>query len=375
MASCSNILLISNFIKPSGAEFSMFDLISRTSEKYYYFLTIPKNSYIILPHLTSQTYYLPYIWYYKTLNPYRNLQFFSSLIFSTIKLYRLINKNNIQIIYANTFKAALYGLIIKVFTQKKLIWSARDNMMLNFLKKLLIRYCDVTVSISRHIFNQFPANSNQNYLIYGGLDTNYWKPQKSINNEFLKHNAIQANSIVIACVAQLTRWKNQPDFIKTAMLLSEKKENIHFLIIGDDLSGRERKYKNELVKLVNDLDLQNKVYFLSSGKDIKDIMNNIDILVHPAIDEPFGRVIIEAMSMGKPAVAYNCGGPAEIIKNGETGYLVEPNNYHQLAVKTLELIENGELRITMGKAGRQRVIEKFNIKRYVSEMEEVFDSL
>lgn len=102
-------------------------------------------------------------------------------------------------------------------------------------------------------------------------------------------------------------------------------------------------------------------------------MSQIDILIHPAINEPFGRVLIEAMSIGKPVIAYNCGGPKEIIVNNETGYLVEPYNYGEIAKKTILLLENEELRLQFGKAGRKRVIEKFNIEGYVSEMEDVFD--
>jgi glycosyltransferase involved in cell wall biosynthesis len=158
-------------------------------------------------------------------------------------------------------------------------------------------------------------------------------------------------------------------------LLSEYYHNVHMLIVGDDLSGRERKYKNKLIRSVKELGLNDKISFSGHCDNIKEVINEIDILVHPAINEPFGRVLIEAMAMEKPVVAYNCGGPKEIIVNNETGFLIEPFDYRALTIKTKELIDNTDLRNSFGKAGRKRVIEYFNSERYIREMEEVFNGI
>jgi len=147
------------------------------------------------------------------------------------------------------------------------------------------------------------------------------------------------------------------------------------LIVGDDLSGKEKRYKKQIETEILKAGLEKHFSFLGFIKDIKEIYAQIDVLVHPAINEPFGRAIIEAMAMGKPVVAYNCGGPKEIVINNKTGYLIEPYDYRGLAEKTLQLLESRELRIKFGKAGRTRVIEKFNIERYVKEMEEIFESI
>jgi glycosyltransferase involved in cell wall biosynthesis len=216
-------------------------------------------------------------------------------------------------------------------------------------------------------------------MVYGGINVEKWKKKESNKFETKEldssKTSLISDSILIACIGQITRWKNQTDFICVAKIISEKYYNIHFLIIGDDLSGREKKYKNELMNLVESHNLQDRVHFSGHQEDIKEVMNSIDILVHPAINEPFGRVLIEAMALEKPIVAYNCGGPSEIIIDGETGFLVEPHNFEQLAEKTMKLINDKEICIRMGKAGRQRVVEKFNIERYVREMEEVFDNV
>ncbi len=369
------ILVLCNSIFVSGAEKSLYDFIAHSKYKHRFILSQQSNNIALSRHLPCKFFILPYKWFYKTLNPFTFVQLLYSLIVSAIRLYLIVNKNNVQIIYANTFKSAIFGLLVNFITNTKLICHVRDNAQPSILKNIMIKNSNALISISEHIQRQFPSDLKSNYLIYGGIDIEKWNNVERIKAEVMENLDLNSSSIIIACIGQLTRWKNQADFIHVANVISAKYHNIHFLIVGDDLSGREKRYKNELLKLVENLNLEDKIHFLGQREDLKEVMNSIDILVHPAIDEPFGRVLIEAMALEKPIVAYNCGGPAEIIIDGETGFLVEPYNFQKMAEKTIKLIEDEKICIKMGKAGRQRVVDKFNINRYVKEMEAIFDSL
>lgn len=367
------ILIISTSEFISGAEKSLFELFRIKNPKFEFILSVPKNVKYIDTFYAIKLYKVPFCWMYKTLNPFRYIQFICSFFISTVQLIRIVKNEAIEIIYANTIKSLLYGLLLKQFSGKKIIWHARDNINKFFLNKYLIVKCDKVICVSFHIYKQLPPNLHNKQIVYGGVDTTEWLAQLQKDPIMRKKNITKI--VVIAYIAQLTPWKNHKDFIKAANIIKSKYRNVRFLIVGDDLSGKDVKYKKKILNLIKQLNLAPHMRFLGYKNNIVEIISQIDIILHPAINEPFGRVIIEAMAMEKPVVAYNCGGPAEIIKNGETGYLVEPKNYHQLAEKTMELIENRGLQIAMGKVGRQRVIEKFNIERYLSKMEEVFDSL
>ncbi len=361
-----NILFICNSYFISGAEISLFQLLEKGNYGDNCLLAVPQK---LSPfqNIQCKICKLPFVWFYKTYNPFRILKFIYSIVLSTIIIGKIVKNNNIDIIYTNSIKSSIYGVVAKIFTRKKLIFHVRDNQKFNNLYRFIIKKCDTIISISKYIFNQFPSNLEQNCLIYGGIDINYWKPDKPVRLEDNK-----SNTVIIGCIGQFTRWKNQIDFIRAAKIINESGFNIEFLIAGEDLSGREKKYKNEIIQMVEDLNLISRIVFFGRINDIKNLTSQIDILIHPAIKEPFGRVLIEAMAMEKPVVAYNCGGPIEIIENEKTGYLVEPYNYQELAEKTLRLINDKELRNKMGKIGRQRVIERFNIERHVHEMEKVF---
>jgi glycosyltransferase involved in cell wall biosynthesis len=371
------IIIISNSFFSSGAELSLIQFVDNCNSKLFrIFLVVPKNAaYWIKKTSDLNIRYLPLEWFYFTLNPIRIFQFVRSVIISTIELVRIIEEQEIDIIYSNTTKSHVYCAIVKIFTGKKYIWHIRDNMKSKLLQKILVRQSDNIVCNSKYIYNQILTPENKKQLVYGGINSNDWSPPE-IYTETLKKELGLGNDIsLITQVGQLTKWKNHFDFIKTAKIITQYTQKVHFLIIGEDLSGREAKYKKELKENIERLSLHHYFSFLGNRQDMKELMSQMDILIHPAINEPFGRVLIEAMAMEKPVVAYNCGGPKEIVTDNKTGYLVEPGDFAGLADKTIHLLQNSELRKQFGKAGRRRVIEKFNIERYVREMEKVFENM
>jgi glycosyltransferase involved in cell wall biosynthesis len=372
MAEKKRILVICSSSFVSGAEHSLSDLIHGRMQSHEFIVALPDSFDECFKINGQAVYYLPFKWFYNTWNPLRLFQFAMSMIKCSFQLARIIKEHQIDLIYANTTKANLYAITAKLYTKKKIVWQIRDNIKHNALNKILMKKSDMIIPVSLFIGLQVSCDESKKRLVYGGMDVKKWGPKTTRNKTLKKELQLPNDTMLIAQVGQLTRWKNQTDFIRAAGLIRASRQKVHFLIIGDDLSKREEKYKQELIERVDQLGMTPHLTFLGQRKDIQEVLDQIDILIHPAIDEPFGRVLIEAMAMEKPVVAYNCGGPREIIVNNETGYLVEPYDYRALANKTMALIQDQELRDRFGKAGRERVIEKFNMERYVKEMEEVF---
>ena len=105
-------------------------------------------------------------------------------------------------------------------------------------------------------------------------------------------------------------------------------------------------------------------------------MKMIDIVVHSSIKpEPFGMVLIEGMAMGKPIVATKAGGPMDIIKNMETGILVNMSDINGMANAILKLLNDQELAIKMGKKGDNRVKKYFVKERYALLISKVYCNL
>lgn len=100
--------------------------------------------------------------------------------------------------------------------------------------------------------------------------------------------------------------------------------------------------------------------------EVRRKMKDCYCLAVPSTSEGLPRVILEAMALRKPVVASRVGGIPELVKDGETGFLVEPKNSEELALKLRILLNGGDLAVKMGERGREFVKDKFSNEKYIN---------
>ncbi len=101
----------------------------------------------------------------------------------------------------------------------------------------------------------------------------------------------------------------------------------------------------------------------------------MNVFVHPGDPEPFGLVNIEAMAMEKPVVAFAHGALPEIVVDGETGMLAQPDDIDELATAVLALLSNPEKAREMGRRGRSRVKTQFAIQPYIQQLSTLYQEI
>lgn len=101
----------------------------------------------------------------------------------------------------------------------------------------------------------------------------------------------------------------------------------------------------------------------------------MDIFVLTSNWEGLPNAIMEAMASGLPCVVTDVGGNGELVVDGETGYVVPPNDPATMAQKILCLFKNEKLRKEMGMAGRRRIEKDFSVDKMVSETKEIYEKL
>jgi len=110
--------------------------------------------------------------------------------------------------------------------------------------------------------------------------------------------------------------------------------------------------------------------------DIADVMSALDIVVHTSVRaEPFGRVILEGMLLGKPVVATDAGGVPEMIVDGETGFLTPPGDAAALADRLIPLLREPLLRQRIGQRAQAWARERFSLARHVADMSGIYESV
>ena len=147
-----------------------------------------------------------------------------------------------------------------------------------------------------------------------------------------------------------------------ARTLLQRRKNILFVIAGQGSQA------TLLKKRAQEWGISSNIYFLGLREDVEVILGVSDVFVAPSIwDEAFGLVIAEAMACELPVVASRVGGIPELVTDSETGILISPNNSNELAKAIDSLLANEEMRMKMGMLGRKRILERFSIKKMVSE--------
>jgi glycosyltransferase involved in cell wall biosynthesis len=98
----------------------------------------------------------------------------------------------------------------------------------------------------------------------------------------------------------------------------------------------------------------------------------MDILVHTSLLEGLARVLPQAIMMEKPIISFNLDGAHEVIKNGENGFLIKPEDEDELAEKIIYLCKNPELIVKFGKFGKEFIGDQFSSSKMVEQIENLY---
>ena len=171
---------------------------------------------------------------------------------------------------------------------------------------------------------------------------------------------------VVAFVGRLDRQKNPLLLLRAAARVVREVPETVFAFAG---TGRlETRCRAEADRL----GLSGSVRWLGWLSDTRPLLARMDLVALPSSWEGMPNVILEAMACGKPAVAANVGGCAELIVEGETGFLVAPGDEAALAERIVLLLRDAALRRRLGAAARQRVEREFSVALMVERNEALY---
>lgn len=187
--------------------------------------------------------------------------------------------------------------------------------------------------------------------------------------------AFTSDAPAVVWCGRLQRWKGTHVFLDAAAAVRERHPEARFWVVGGTLFDKEREYADELRRQASALGLDDAVTFTGHVPDARPYLAAADVVVHSSISpEPFGLVIAEALAEGKPIVAFDEGGPAEMIESGRSGRLVEPGSTESLAAAISDLLERPELRQRLGEAAKQRA-RHFGLEAMLRRMHLVYDEV
>jgi hypothetical protein len=311
------------------------------------------------------------------------------------KIMELIDKYNIDIVEGPNFSAECFiyslfkktPLVTRVHTPyeeviKNFGWKWNwDRKLSCMLEEILLRRSDmVTFSTSiyaRSFIEKMNLNSKIR-VIPLGIEISDAKQREDRSSEMKPLNVL--------FVGRLEKRKGIHILFEVIPTVIEKLKQVEFTIVGrdtffqqDEKSFKSPEGKNFRSEFYEKLppEIKGKVHLVGEvdkGK-LEEYYKNCDVFVAPSLHETFGFVYLEAMSYGKPVIGCKVGGVPEVIKDSETGFLVEPGNSYQLAEAIVKILKDPKLRFEMGINARRRVMETFGLKNMVAQTEELYSSL
>lgn len=197
-------------------------------------------------------------------------------------------------------------------------------------------------------------------VIVNGVDGDRFRPRPRTFALCRELNVSQASFIVLT-VGQIGLRKGQDVLAAAAPAIAKHLPQIQFVIVGERNSAKDETiaYEANLQAEFARAGLGDRLHLLGYRDDVDRLMNEADLLVHPAKQEPLGRVLLEAAASELPIVATNVGGTAEILTDGVSGRLVAPKHPAELAGAVIELAGDECLRNRLAVAARRRVARDF----------------
>ena len=165
-------------------------------------------------------------------------------------------------------------------------------------------------------------------------------------------------------VAEFNRFKDYPTFVRAACKLSRRRKDVVFVAVGD---GETLEASKKIAAGVE------AIKFLGKRKDIIPLVATFDIGVLSTFTEGLSNSIMEYMALRKPVVATDGGGTRELVVDGETGFLVPPQNPDALAAKIAYLLDHPDIVSHMGKAGEAKLRREFSLTRMVEETVKLYE--
>lgn len=296
---------------------------------------------------------------------------------------RLGRESRAQIIHSNSTTAHLVGGPAARRLGVPAVWHVRDLVSLQPVAPLLSACATAVIAISHAVAQKLAAEGvpqEKIHMIYNGLDPELWRAPAEQKKRELQSalGFVETATFLFGCVGQLVPWKNHAAFIEAAALLAQEEGCAHarFVIMGGDLWSEQSSYVRKLRALVKERGLQERFKFLPHQSDAVAALSALDCVVLASREEPFGRVLIEGMSLSKPVIAYNKSGPAEIVTHEKDGLLASASEEaSSLALMMKRVLLEPELRAELAGAARATVTERFHIAESAQKVKGVYRSI
>ena len=289
-------------------------------------------------------------------------------------LVKVILHGKYDLIYANGSNERSRGAFWAAkITGRSLIWHIRESLnsrkyvhTIHFANRVIANSNDTAERLRK-----FAAVPNP-IVIPNGVDIREFDIDRSLaRNRMDVGLGLEPDWLRIINVGNICPRKNQVDVISVAQEVVSHFPKTYFIMVG----ATEQDYLSELKSKVEQFDIQKNVLICDYTPDMGYYLCGSDLMLHTAVREPQGRVLLEAMAARLPVVAYNVGGVGEAVLDGQTGFLQPFGDLDGMARAVCRLITDPSERVHMGESGYRRVKENYSAENTAQSVREIINQV
>ncbi|MBC8466748.1 MAG: glycosyltransferase family 4 protein [Deltaproteobacteria bacterium] len=358
----NRILAVSNHgVMLGGGEYSFLDLLSHLPHIWKPLALVPHEGELKagLRENGIETQVIPL----PSIRPW----FIHNMLTCLRSYFIICKKEHPDLIYANGSRAAFYGGLVGNLLGLPVVWHCRIADSDPYLDLFLVSLSTCIVTNSRATARRFKTRIRQKVrVVYNGVNIR-WLQNESIR----KPEMMQDDWKVILIVARVSRWKRHDLALSAFEHVAKSDPFTHLVCIGAE-DQFEPEWWNYLQERSRFSEFSERIHWVGQVDDVRPWYRAAELLVLPSENEPFGRVLVEAMASGLPVVATRSGGVPEIVRHNQDGILVSPGSVQELIKVIKELLEDGQLRRRLAESGKERA-QVFSLDAHVSEMVKIFE--
>jgi glycosyltransferase involved in cell wall biosynthesis len=283
-------------------------------------------------------------------------------------LARLARVADAALLHANGSRAMAYAGVAGRLAARPVLWHVRVADSDGLLDRVLCALATRVIATSRAVARRFARAPGKVRLVPNGVDLKHFAPRPP-SAALRAMLAVPPSAPVAVSIGRHVPEKGYRHLLDAAALVARAKPGVHWILVGDG------ELRSELEAQARRLGLASCVHFTGSRDDVADVLALADVFVLPSESEGFGRVLVEAMAMGRPVVATNIGGIPDVVLDGMTGLLVERAAPAALADAVRALLDDPARAARLGAAGRARAESTFSLGAHVDAVERVYDEV
>jgi glycosyltransferase involved in cell wall biosynthesis len=300
-----------------------------------------------------------------------------------LKLCELLRREATDILHAHDFYAGLFGGVAARISGVRLIAAQRhlklsDRRVHAWGTQLIHRLADRVLVNSATIRAHLLANTclapEKVVVIYNGLPDTLTEHSDQhsahlIHDELCRELNLNSATRLVGMVARLQPVKGHRYFIAAAEIVARRFADVHFVLIGDG------PLRNEIRTQAARAGIADRMHLFGERADAARLVAGFDLAALSSLHEGLPNAVLGAMVAGVPVIATSAGGTVELIRDGETGWLVPPADSAALAERMLRALENPQQGAELARRAQREARERFSLPRMVSAVEQLYEEL